>query len=157
MQTVALHGVVGALSTATPTSPTYVQRRLQTPNRCQRPLRAPCRSAGEASTPQDTATQQADAEVVTIYFKTQDVTTTARPGDNLADVAIAAGVDVSLGCNQGNCGVCELNFTKFSGEPGAVPSSLVVRSCITAIPRGYPRLEIDDMVDEIWGVDGFDT
>ncbi len=72
-----------------------------------------------------------------------------------------AGVDVQLGCNLGNCGVCELELEKFSedGSTGTLKSSgvQVIRSCIARIPPGYVRLELNEMADQIWGVDGFDT
>lgn len=35
--------------------------------------------------------------------------------------------------------------------------AIIVRSCITAIPPGYDRIEINDLVDGAWGVDGYDT
>jgi hypothetical protein len=35
--------------------------------------------------------------------------------------------------------------------------AVVVRSCVAAVPPGYARLEVCEMVDAIWGVDGFDT
>jgi hypothetical protein len=40
----------------------------------------------------------------------------------------------------------------------AQASTVIVRSCIARVPRGYPRIDIDAMQDDaIWGVDGFDT
>lgn len=71
-------------------------------------------------------------------------------------MAERAGADVELGCNTGNCGVCEVELTKFDDVRGD-SSSIVVRSCITVLPRGYSRIEIDSMGDSIWGLDGFDT
>lgn len=70
-------------------------------------------------------------------------------------VAERAGVALPMGCYSGNCGVCEVELNKVS--PDGSTSSLVVRSCITVLPRGYPRLEVDELVDSVWGLDGFDT
>eukprot|EP00775_Hariotina_reticulata_P002269 gene2269-2581_t len=33
----------------------------------------------------------------------------------------------------------------------------VVRACITKLPPGYSRIEVAQMEDAIWGLDGFDT
>jgi hypothetical protein len=33
----------------------------------------------------------------------------------------------------------------------------VVRTCIARIPPGYERLELSQLLDAVWGVDGFDT
>lgn len=40
---------------------------------------------------------------------------------------------------------------KLSDEPA------VVRACITKVPPGYSRIEVAQMQDAIWGLDGFDT
>ena len=48
-------------------------------------------------------------------------------------------------------------------SPGAVDrrsagGSVVVRACIAKVPKGYPRLELDLLPDDmVWGQDGFDT
>lgn len=58
--------------------------------------------------------------------------------------------------------VCEVEVEKFSPEEPS-GSKLkgsgrsVIRACIAKIPPGYPRVEITQMTDQIWGVDGFDT
>ena len=47
-----------------------------------------------------------------------------------------------------------------SGEPGELVGcgKQVVRACIARVPGGgYPRVEISEMGDVAWGVDGFDT
>jgi hypothetical protein len=60
--------------------------------------------------------------------------------------------------------VCEVEVEKFSHDPAnpeGVPllgsGRSVIRSCIAKVPPGYPRVEITQMTDQIWGVDGFDT
>eukprot|EP00983_Pelagomonas_calceolata_P025776 807323-Pelagomonas_calceolata.AAC.6 len=68
-----------------------------------------------------------------------------------------------LACIQ----VCEVEVEKFSTVPGPDGSSggkdlkgsgrSVIRSCIAKIPPGYARVDITQMTDQIWGVDGFDT
>jgi hypothetical protein len=40
---------------------------------------------------------------------------------------------------------------------GVASAPMVARSCVAGIPPGYARIEIDDIVDAIWGVDGYDT
>jgi ferredoxin len=45
---------------------------------------------------------------VTVVFVDEKKSAVATPGEVLADVAERAGVDIQLGCNQGNCGVCEV-------------------------------------------------
>lgn len=40
---------------------------------------------------------------------------------------------------------------------GVAAAPVVVRSCIAGIPPGYAKIEIDEIVDTIWGVDGLDT
>lgn len=37
----------------------------------------------------------------------------------------------------------------------AVP--IVVRSCVTPLPPGYARIEINELIDDAWGLDGYDT
>mmetsp|Transcript_17849 Transcript_17849/g.49901 ORF Transcript_17849/g.49901 Transcript_17849/m.49901 type:complete len:142 (-) Transcript_17849:433-858(-) len=102
-----------------------------------------------------------------VHFTEEGVTVEACSGDPFTQVAEAAGVDIPLGCNQGNCGVCEVEVEKFSTVPGPDGSSggkdlkgsgrSVIRSCIAKIPPGYARVDITQMTDQIWGVDGFDT
>jgi hypothetical protein len=33
----------------------------------------------------------------------------------------------------------------------------VARACIAGVPPGYARLEVHEVVDEMWSVDGYDT
>eukprot|EP00877_Chromochloris_zofingiensis_P006883 jgi/Chrzof1/2448/Cz11g16050.t1_FDX6[v5.2] len=101
------------------------------------------------------------APCVTIYFKQEDVATEAHPGDSLLEVADACGVSIPTGCFSGSCGICEVEVTKFKGSslPGddSPPAPAVIRACIAKIPPGYDRLEIDQLQDAIWGLDGYDT
>jgi hypothetical protein len=46
-------------------------------------------------------------------------------------------------------------FLAGQGDHGS--EACVVRSCQAAVPPGYARLEVCELVDAIWGVDGFDT
>ena len=66
-----------------------------------------------------------------------------------------------MGCHQGNCGICEVEIIKQrrAGEEEYEkdPSEIVVRSCVAAVPRGWDRIEVSFMEDDIWNVDGFDT
>ena len=73
-------------------------------------------------------------------------------------MAVAAGVDLTVGCCTGSCGICEVEVRKLqAGEARADAAPAVVRTCIAGVPPGYARLEIDMLDDQIWGVDGFDT
>ena len=40
---------------------------------------------------------------------------------------------------------------------GKASAPAVARACVAGVPPGYARLEIDDLGDAIWGVDGYDT
>jgi hypothetical protein len=55
----------------------------------------------------------------------------------------------------------QVEVYKYSGDPeqdkAAATSPAVVRACITKVPRGYSRIEVAQMDDGIWGLDGFDT
>lgn len=50
---------------------------------------------------------------------------------------------------------------KYTGDAeqdkAAATSTAVVRACITKVPPGYSRIEVAQMEDAIWGLDGFDT
>ena len=50
----------------------------------------------------------------------------------LAQVAEEAGVPISVGCGEGQCGSCEVEIKKDGGAGDA----FVVRSCVTPVPRG---------------------
>jgi ferredoxin len=52
-------------------------------------------------------------EVEFLEFSKQQpsVKVVAQSGDALISVAEKAGVVIDLGCNQGNCGVCEVSLT----------------------------------------------
>ncbi|KAK9814771.1 hypothetical protein WJX72_011233 [[Myrmecia] bisecta] len=96
------------------------------------------------------------AQAVPVYFRSQDVYTEAAPGTNIVQVAHECGVTIATGCSSGSCGICEVEVYKYD-EHNANPSPALVRACIAAIPRGYTRLEIDEVSDPIWGGDGWDT
>ena len=40
---------------------------------------------------------------------------------------------------------------------GGGGSSCTIRACIAKVPRGYPMLVVDQLTDQVWGQDGFDT
>lgn len=93
------------------------------------------------------------------------ISTTGKAGELIADVAHRSGFDITLGCCTGNCGICEVEVRKFeefeseNGNDGLgdAPAAMVVRSCVTPLPPGYSRIEVTELVDDIWGLDGFDT
>ena len=95
--------------------------------------------------------------MVSVHFTCADVVVTAPPGTNIYELAQQSGLDtITVGCCSGNCGICEVEVRKYSeGSEDTTP--VVVRSCITPLPPGYPRVEICEMLDDVWGVDGFDT
>lgn len=96
-----------------------------------------------------------------MYFREEDVTVMAAPGEDLVEVAQRCGVTIPTGCWQGNCGVCEVEVYKYTGDAAkdssAGSSPAVVRACVTKLPPGYSRVEVAQMQDAIWGLDGFDT
>lgn len=48
-------------------------------------------------------------------------------------------------------------MTKYqAGEQGGEPSVSVVRACVAGVPPGFQLIEIDDVEDSVWGVDGMD-
>ena len=53
----------------------------------------------------------------------------------------------------------QVEVTKYeNAEAGnGDPIPRVVRSCITSLPPGYSRIDINEFVDDVWGVDGYDT
>lgn len=71
-------------------------------------------------------------------------------------MAARSGVVINLGCCSNSCGICEVEVVKVSAS-GVQSDPVVVRSCVVGVPPGYARIEIDDITDAIWGVDGFDT
>ncbi|KAF6266426.1 hypothetical protein COO60DRAFT_452880 [Scenedesmus sp. NREL 46B-D3] len=130
--------------------------------RHQIPRAASIEQASSSSTKQETAAaQKAASSQLTVYFREEDVTVTAAAGEDLVDVAQRGGVAIPTGCWQGNCGVCEVEVFKYSGDAdkdsSAGSSPAVVRACITKLPPGYSRVEVAQMQDAIWGLDGFDT
>jgi ferredoxin len=108
------------------------------------------------------------AATIQVHFQSADVTVTARPGDNIYDLAEKNGIDtITVGCCSGNCGVCEVEVRKYndreqspasasSGDDNAA-TAIVIRSCITPLPPGYTRVEINELIDDVWGLDGYDT
>jgi len=93
----------------------------------------------------------------------------AQPGEILCDIAERCGVDIPVGCCTGNCGVCEVEIRKYLDTSSSVdgsshPSSsqgasIVVRACVTPIPSREvaTRIEVEELTDAIWGLDGYDT
>ncbi|KAL6748609.1 hypothetical protein V8C86DRAFT_2873506 [Haematococcus lacustris] len=153
--------------------------------RCQ-----PTKAAPQPSSPSPIVGTRPAPTPLVVHFTVEDKRVAALSGEHLIDVASRAGVDISLGCNQGNCGICEVELQKFarkdsagsssaetyhrptaSGSPGDPASALgcvdkgemhgsgvqVVRACLARLPPGYELVEVTQMTDQIWGVDGFDT
>lgn len=69
-----------------------------------------CAVGVQAVSHRRTLATRAGKSPVTIVFVEQKKSVTAMPGEVLADVFLKADVDLELGCNQGNCGVCEVGF-----------------------------------------------
>ena len=118
-------------------------------------------SGGTAA--EEKGTSIVDDDLMTVYFVDSDVIANAAPGTMLYEVAEQNGVEgISIGCGQGSCGICEVEVKKFSrdvGEDETEVPGIVVRSCVTPVPRGdYRRIQVSEMLeDPIWGTDGFDT
>jgi ferredoxin len=111
--------------------------------------------ASAASTLDETATIQ-------VHFQSANVTVAAKAGDNIYDLAEKNGIDtITVGCCSGNCGVCEVEVRKYSeGESAEATddsAAIVIRSCVTPLPPGYARIEINELIDDVWGLDGYDT
>lgn len=55
----------------------------------------------------------------------------------------------------------QVEVYKYTGDAehdkAAGSSPAVVRACIAKVPPGYSRIEVAQMEDAIWGLDGFDT
>jgi hypothetical protein len=53
----------------------------------------------------------------------------------------------------------QVEVFKYTGDAQADASvtPAVVRACITKLPPGYSRIEVAQMDDAIWGLDGFNT
>lgn len=79
-----------------------------------------------------------------IRFQPSNVEAVATPGLMLAQVAEDAGVPVSVGCGEGQCGACEVEIRKDGGSG----DGFVVRSCITPVPRA----ELIDEGGELWEI-----
>jgi len=85
--------------------------------------------------------------------------------NNTPQVAERCGITIPGGCYSGNCGICEVEVTKFSDAAAAAAAAgsssskgAVVRACVARLPPGYARVEIESLQDDaIWGLDGFDT
>lgn len=93
---------------------------------------------------------------VQVVFTDASVTAVAKPGEPISEVASTAGVDLQYGCFTGSCGVCEMELRKFDGQ-GAEGAAVVVRTCVAVVPSGFSRIQLAEMQDSVWGMDGFDT
>lgn len=55
----------------------------------------------------------------------------------------------------------QVEVYKYTGDAdhdkAAATSPAVVRACVTKLPPGYSRIEVAQMQDAIWGLDGYDT
>lgn len=95
-----------------------------------------------------------------VHFVAANVTVTARPGQNIYDLADKCGIDtITVGCCTGNCGVCEVEVKKYNDERMSDSNAMgiVVRSCVTPLPPGYSYITINELIDDVWGLDGYDT
>lgn len=45
-------------------------------------------------------------------------------------------------------------FGPDGGDPHAEGGSVMVRTCIQVVPKGYRRIELSVLMDDVWGVDG---
>jgi len=71
----------------------------------------------------------ADTSELRITFVPDNVDAQGKPGAMLSQVAEDAGVFLSVGCREGQCGACEVEIRKGKDHEG-----MVVRSCVTPIP-----------------------
>ncbi|KAH7615926.1 hypothetical protein NADE_000763 [Nannochloris sp. 'desiccata'] len=103
-----------------------------------------------------------ETATIQVHFQSANVTVAAKAGDNIYDLAEKNGIDtITVGCCSGNCGVCEVEVRKYhegeSAETTDDAAAIVIRSCVTPLPPGYARIEINELIDDIWGLDGYDT
>lgn len=77
---------------------------------------------------------------VMVHFLPDDVTTIARVGEPILDVAKRAGVFIPTGCLMGSCHACEVELG--DGTP--------ICACISAVPAGITELEINLYDDLTW-------
>lgn len=110
-----------------------------------------CRAASDA-----TSSTTTPAATVQVVFQDAGITATGTPGQPIADLASSAGVELHYGCFTGSCGVCEMELRKFDTN-GTEGAAVTVRTCIAVVPSGFARIELAEMDDGIWGMDGFDT
>eukprot|EP00879_Flechtneria_rotunda_P019517 GHRR01020501.1.p1 GENE.GHRR01020501.1~~GHRR01020501.1.p1 ORF type:complete len:177 (+),score=47.00 GHRR01020501.1:55-585(+) len=144
--------------------PVKLSRRFLLKPPAQHPVKHACSSAtsegGSSSTSTCTAASPA-AKTIAVYFRDEDIVASAAVGDELVEVAQKCGVVIPTGCWSGNCGVCEVEVYKYTGnaehDKSAAASPAVVRACITKLPPGYSKIEMAQMQDAIWGLDGCDT
>lgn len=97
-----------------------------------------------------TCSSTSAAAEVTVHFKMHDVRVQAAPGESLLEVSSRANFGIPTGCLTGSCGTCEVELKKRGS------GSQVVRACMTSIPNDCKFIEIDELVDAVWGCDGFD-
>ena len=118
--------------------------------------------------PNSTTSTTDTAVLVSFAPSFGDVSIYAQPGEILCDIAERCGVYIPVGCCTGNCGVCEVEIRKYldtsssvdgSSHPSSQGASIVVKSCITPIPsrKVATRIEVEELTDVIWGLDGYDT
>lgn len=97
----------------------------------------------------EAASSTTQGTTVRVIFQQAGTAIDVPPGTNLYDAALQAGVDtITVGCCQGNCGVCEVEVVKRGPGSDGVPA--VVRSCVVSVPPGYESLEVNELVDDIW-------
>ena len=77
---------------------------------------------------------------VMVHFLPDDVTTMARAGEPILDVAERAGVFIPTGCLMGSCHACEV----------ALGDGTPICACISAVPVGVTELEINLYDDPTW-------
>jgi len=114
------------------------QRASSNSLRC-RPVAAHAQGRGEGRD----RTPDADS-ALRIRFQPSNIETVATPGLMLAQVAEDAGVPISSGCGEGQCGACEVEIRK----GGGLEDGFVVRSCVTPVPRA----ELVAEGGELWEV-----
>lgn len=94
-----------------------------------------------------------DGDVVDVHFVDEGIRTEAQSGENLLDVALRCGVEITTGCLSGSCGSCEMEMIKRTRGSSSFGSSRVVRTCVGVVPRQVDCIEIRNLQDPLWGRD----
>lgn len=77
--------------------------------------------------------------MIEVSFLPAGITVSCEPGDNLYDIATAAGIFIPTGCLMGCCHACEVELGDGS----------LVCACITPVPA-QPTLCVHVLMDPTW-------